>query len=387
MASSDTSRLMIATRMPTTALAFRGYNQTNLGRTPELLAAPAYRPTLERRLAEASQMCEAAIGRRVDLAARVADRVEADVDAYAEAIALVFAAELAQLDLLRDVHGVDPQRAGRAFGYSLGELTAVAAAGLYPIEAVMRIPLTLAEDCAAMAHRVTMAVVFSRKTTLSEAALQRVCEEVTAEGKGAIAISAIIAPNTMLVIGEGATLDRVRQRCENWDGPSVLLRSNDGVWPPLHTPLVSERHIPDRATLLIREVPRLTETPTPPIWSLVTGRREYEADSGRAVLRRWVDSPQRLWDVVHATLSSDVKTVLHVGPAPNVIPATFQRLAENVVKQTTQWSLSAVGKRTVQRMAGSAWMAPLLPRNGFLLRAPLIKQVILEDWLLENAPR
>ena len=377
----------LANRLPTTALSLRGYNQTNLGRTGELLAVPAYRDPVERRLAEASALCGAVTGRRVDLVARVVEEREAGLDAYAEAIALVFAAELAQLDILRDVHGIDHHKAGRVFGYSLGELTAVAAAGLYPLEAVMRIPLSLAEDCAALASKVTMGVVFSRKTALSEAALQRVCEEVTAEGCGAVAISAILAPNTMLVIGETDTLDRVRKRCDSWDGPPVLMRRNDGHWPPLHTPLVSELHIPDRATLMIRGVPRLTETPRPPIWSLVTGQREYEGDSGRSVLRKWIDSPQRLWDVVHATLASDTKTVLHVGPAPNVIPATFHRLAENVVKQTLQWSLSAVGKRTIQRMAGSAWMAPLLPKSGFLLRAPMIEQIILEDWLLEHAPK
>lgn len=377
----------LANRLPTTALALRGYNQTNLGRTGELLAVPAYRNAVEHRLAEASALCGAVTGRRVDLVARVADQREAGLDAYSEAIALVFAAELAQLDLLRDVHGIDHQKAGRAFGYSLGELTAVAAAGLYPLEAVMRIPLSLAEDCAALASKVTMGIFFSRKTALSEAALQRVCEEVTAEGCGAVAISAILAPNTMLVIGETDTLDRVRRRSESWGGPPVLLRRSDGLWPPLHTPLVSELHIPDRATLMIRGVPRLSETPRPPIWSLVTGQREYEGDSGRSVLRKWIDSPQRLWDVVHATLASDTRTVLHVGPAPNVIPATFHRLAENVVKQTLQWSLSAVGKRTIQRMAGSAWMAPLLPKSGFLLRAPMIEQIILEDWLLEHAPK
>ncbi len=377
----------LADRLPATALALRGYDQTNLGRTADLLAVPAYRHTVERRLAEAGALCESVTGRRVDLVARVVEQREPGLDAYAEAIALVFAVELAQLDLLREVHGVDPQKAGRAFGYSLGELTAVAVAGIYPLEAIMRIPLSLAEDCAALASKVTMGIVFSRKTSLSEAALQRVCEEVTAEGCGAVAISAILSPNTMLLIGESDTLERVRKRCDAWDGPPVLMRRNDGVWPPLHTPLVSELHVPDRATLMIRNVSRLSETPRPPIWSLVTGRREYEGDSGRMVLRRWIDSPQRLWDVVHATLASDVRTILHVGPAPNVIPATFHRLAENVVKQTLQWSLSAVGKRTIQRMAGSAWMAPLLPKSGFLLRAPMIEQVVLEDWLLDHAPR
>jgi len=38
-------------RLPTAALAFRGYNVVNLGRTPELLAHPRFGATVERRLA------------------------------------------------------------------------------------------------------------------------------------------------------------------------------------------------------------------------------------------------------------------------------------------------------------------------------------------------
>ncbi|CAN0381393.1 unnamed protein product, partial [Ectocarpus sp. 4 AP-2014] len=127
----------LANLLPTAALAFRGYNQTNLGRTPELLSLPAYRPILESRLAEASRLCSEATGRSVDLLARVATRSEPGLDAYAEAIALVFAAELAQLDLLREVHAIEPRGARAAFGYSLGELTAVIASGIYPLDAVM----------------------------------------------------------------------------------------------------------------------------------------------------------------------------------------------------------------------------------------------------------
>lgn len=375
----------LAARLPTTALAFRGYNVTNLGRTPELLAVPAYRPFLERRLAEASSLCAVATGQSIDLTRRVADRSEAGIDAYAEAVALVFAAELAQLDIAREVHDLDLLRASRAFGYSLGELTAVAAAGVYPLDAVMRIPLSLAEDCAALAPSVSMAIVFSRRAALSEPLVHGACEEVTSRGEGAVYVSAVLSPNTLLVLGEGETIDALRGWFERTSIP-VLVRRHEGLWPPLHTPLVCERHIPDRATLMIRGVPRLA-SPRLPIWSVVTGRREYESDSGRGVLRRWVDSPQRLWSVVEGVLASDVRTVLHVGPEPNVVPATFGRLADNVLKQTHDWSLASVGLRTVQRMAGSAWLAPMLPKSGFLLRAPLIEQVVLEDWLLDHAPR
>jgi [acyl-carrier-protein] S-malonyltransferase len=40
-------------RLGYTAFAFRGYNTTNLGRTSELLAHPAYGPVVERYLVEA----------------------------------------------------------------------------------------------------------------------------------------------------------------------------------------------------------------------------------------------------------------------------------------------------------------------------------------------
>ena len=38
----------IRERQATTAFCFRGYNNTNLGRTPELLDHPAYGPVLSR---------------------------------------------------------------------------------------------------------------------------------------------------------------------------------------------------------------------------------------------------------------------------------------------------------------------------------------------------
>ncbi|QDT68595.1 hypothetical protein MalM25_15180 [Planctomycetes bacterium MalM25] len=373
-------------RIASSALAFRGYNQTNLGRTPELLEIPAYRATMERRLLEAADLCEQATGRPTDLVARVTDRAEPGLERYAEAIAIVFAAEMAQVDLLREVHGVEVGGAKMAYGYSLGELVAVAVSGLYPIEQMMRPPLELATDCASMASECTMAVLFSRSESLNEARIHRLCEEITAAGEGAVAVSAVLSPNTLLVLGEGETIRRLKSECKTLEGPAIHVRNNDGLWPPLHTPLVRRLHVPDRAALMIRESTRLSETPRPPIWSLVTGRREYEEDSGREVLRRWVDSPQRLWDVVEATLAADVRTVIHIGPEPNVIPATFTRLADNVVKQTLAWSLSGVGMRTVQQMAHSSWLTPLLPRSGCLLRAPRVEHVVLEDWLLENAP-
>ena len=58
-------------RMPRTALAFRGYNVTNLGRSGELMAHATYGPVVRDSLRNASVLCSEVIGKAVDLEARV----------------------------------------------------------------------------------------------------------------------------------------------------------------------------------------------------------------------------------------------------------------------------------------------------------------------------
>src|SRR5262245_14157546 len=96
----------LQTKISTTAFAFRGYNTTNLSRTPELLAHPAYGPTIRDHLRRASAICAEVTGRPVDLEGRVRRREEPNLERYAEAIALVMAVDLAQVQLLEDFHGV-----------------------------------------------------------------------------------------------------------------------------------------------------------------------------------------------------------------------------------------------------------------------------------------
>jgi len=58
--------------LPTAAFAFRGYNTTNLGRTSDLLAHPAYGPIVQHWLERGSDVCAATIGRPVDFGKGVA---------------------------------------------------------------------------------------------------------------------------------------------------------------------------------------------------------------------------------------------------------------------------------------------------------------------------
>jgi [acyl-carrier-protein] S-malonyltransferase len=126
------------------------------------------------------------------------------------------------------------------------------------------------------------------------------------------------------------------------------------------------------------------QPPCPPVFSLVTGDVSYDDFHARDILRDWADHPQRLWDAVYATLAGGITTVIHVGPAPNVIPATFHRLGENIRQQTAGRSLGKMGMRAAAGLARRPWLSALLPSRAALLRAPLLKHVILEDWLLEH---
>jgi [acyl-carrier-protein] S-malonyltransferase len=186
----------------------------------------------------------------------------------------------------------------------------------------------------------------------------------------------------LLVLGQQDTVDRLTERLRGVTGPAIHVRKNDHRWPPLHMPIVWERAVPNRARVMMHTIRGGFTRPTPPIVSLVTGKMSYTEDNCRELVGQWIDHPQRLWDAVCATLSAGVRTVIHVGPEPNLIPATFERLAANVREQIQGRSLSSLSMRAVGGMARQSWLRALLPHRAALLHAPQLEHVILEDWLL-----
>jgi [acyl-carrier-protein] S-malonyltransferase len=375
-----------ATDLSRAALAFRGYNITNLGRTAELLAVPTYRPILEHELARFGDICSEVVGRPVDLKSRVVDSREPGLEAYAESVALIVAIEVAQLRILQEIHGVDTTRTAFSFGYSLGELVAVSCAGIFAPDHMIRVPLAMAADSVALAHDVTMGVLFSRGPSIALSQVERLCEDITSEGQGTIGVSSILSPNTYLLLGQRETIDRFRQLMKQRLPHRAQLRINEHRWPPLHTAIARQRNIPDRAAVMMETLPGGYGGLSTQVFSLVTGSLSYKTTSARAILRQWVDHPQRLWDAIDYCLAEGIETVIHVGPEPNLIPATFNRLSENVQQETEGKSLASMGLRAVSGIARHPWLAGILPARTNLLRAPYVKHVILEDWLLGNAP-
>jgi len=367
------------------ALAFRGYNVTNLGRSPELLEHPVYGPVVADHLAAASEVCARVTRRPVDLVSMVRQRRETSLDTYAEAIGMIVAIEQAQLQLLQDCFAIDYRQARMSYGFSLGEISALVAGGVIDMGEALRVPLTMAEDCVELARDTTLGVLFSRGAALPVDEIERLCLRVNNRGQGVIGISAILSPNSVLVMGTGSSLqilaDRIQQVQEALPA-GVHLRRNESHWPPLHTPIMWERSIPNRSAAMMHTLRGGFVAPRPPVCSLVTGTFSYDDHNARQILARWVDHPQRLWDVVYETLARGIDTVVHVGPQPNIIPATFHRLAVDVESQTRH----SVSMRALSAVIRRPWLQSLLPKRAALLRAPRIQQVNLEDWLLAHDP-
>lgn len=371
-------------RMSRTAFAFRGYNVTNLGRTPELLAHWAYGPIVEAYLRSASELCADIIKRPVDLVDRVrAGRETTGLAEYAEDIALIVAVEMAQIQLLEEFFGIRLAQARLAFGYSLGECTALMATGVYPTHDLLRVPLAMADDCAALAHDVTLAVLISRGPVLDFDEVRRLCLEVSQTGKGVVDISSYLSPNSVLLMCQNGSLERLTPRVHEVFRGAVNVRRHRDRYPPLHTPIMWQRSIPNRAAVLLQTTPGGFQAPAPAILSMVTGDFSYQEFNSRELIHRWVDHPQRLWDVVYRVLADGVETVVHVGPNPNLLPAIFRRLSNNIIAQMDGRGLGSFGRRTISRLVRRPWLTRVLPSAAVLFRAPFVEQIILEDWLLD----
>ena len=126
-----------------------------------MLAHPAYGSIVEAHLREASQLCADVVKRPVDLVARVREKRDTrGLEDYAEDVALIVAVEIAQLRLLEEFFAIKLPKARYAFGYSLGECAALIAAGVYEMPALLRVALSMSDDCADLAKEVTLGVLF-----------------------------------------------------------------------------------------------------------------------------------------------------------------------------------------------------------------------------------
>jgi len=369
-------------RITTAAFAFRGYDATNVGRGPELLEHPAYGPVVRAALDTASALCSDILREKVDLAARVLAREPSTLDTFVQDIGAIVSMEVAQVRLLEEFFDVPIHQARLSFGHSIGELSALVLGGVYEMEQLLPIPLALATDCVELAAGTTMGILSVHGGVLQIEDVEHLCASISRRRHGLIGPSTYFSPYQVLLLGQGDTLDLVEDEMRAYLPAGVTLRRRPNHWPPLHTPLVWERNIPNRTAMAMYHIGGGDRKPTPQVVSCTTGAPSYDEWNSRVILADWTDHPQRVWDVMENTLASGAELVIHVGPEPKLFPTGFERLSHRIMKQLKMRHLDRLGSSVIPSLSRNGWLNRKLPTNAVLLRAPFLNHIILEDWLL-----
>jgi len=369
-------------QITTAAIAFRGYDASNLGRSPELLEHSVYGPIVREMLGRASVVSADVLKKEVDLAARVAAREPATLETFVQDTATIVAMELAQVRILEEVFEIPVREAMLSFGHSIGELAALVLGGVYEMEQLLPIPLSLAHDCADLTADTMLGILTSPSGTLEPERVQRLCSAISSRGHGLVGPSTFLSPYQVILLGQADTLDLLEAEMREYLPAAVTLRRRPNHWPPLHTPLVWERSVPNRAAVALYHTGGGNQRPRPDVVSCTTGRANYDEWNSREILTEWTDHPQRLWDAMEHTLASGAELVIHVGPEPKLIPMAFERLSGKVMKQLKTRHLDSLGRRVLPSISRNAWLARRLPHNAVVIRAPFVNHLILEDWLL-----
>jgi [acyl-carrier-protein] S-malonyltransferase len=381
-AAQTISREDLKKRIATAVLAFRGYDLTNLGRGPELLEHRVYGPVVRAALESASALCGDVLGQKVDLAARVLAREPSTLETFVHDIGTIVSMELAQIRLLEEIFEIPVPQARLSFGHSIGELSALVVGGMYTMEQLLPIPLALATDCAELTANTTMGILSTQGNTLQIEDVQHLCSSISSRGQGLIGPSTYLSPFQVLLLGQGNTLDLLEQEMGDFLPTGVTLRRKPNRWPPLHTPLVWERNIPNRTAMMMYHTAGGLQKPTPSVLSCTTGLANYDAWNSRAILADWTDHPQRLWDALEYSLASGAELVIHVGPDPKLLTTCFDRLSHRIMKQLKLRHLDRLGSSVIPSIGRNGWLTRKLPANAVLLRAPFVEHLVLEDWLL-----
>jgi [acyl-carrier-protein] S-malonyltransferase len=371
-------------QVATAAFAFRGYDTTNLGRSAELLAHPVYGPVVQGFLDRASVVCADVLKRPVDLGERVRAEPPSTLETFVEDTATIVAMELAQIQLLETIFEVPVRDAALSFGHSIGELSALVLGGVFDMEQLLPVPLRLAHDCAGLTADTTLGILSSPSSVLEAERVHRLCAMISSRGHGLVGPSTYLSPYQVLLLGQGDTLNLLEEEMRTFLPAAVTLRRRPNQWPPLHTPLVWEKSVPNRAAWDLYHTKGGDRKPKPTVISCTTGEANYDGWNSREILTEWTDHPQRLWQVMEQTLASGVELVIHVGPSPKLIPTAFDRLSGRIMKQLKSRYLDGLGRRVLPSISRSQWLARTLPMNAILFRAPFVNHVLLEDWLLDQ---
>jgi [acyl-carrier-protein] S-malonyltransferase len=226
----------------------------------------------------------------------------------------LFAVAAAVLAALRARFGVEPSAPGAALGLSLGEYTALHAAGSLSFEEGLRLVSKRGESMqrASEARPSGMASVLG----LPEAAVEEACRE--ASRSGVCAIANRNAPGQVVIGGENAALDAAEGLLRSRGARRVVRLRVAGAF---HTECMRPA-----AEALAAELARVEILPPRvPFYSNVTGGRVGEPSEIRSLLAAQVCSPV-LWESCQrSALRAGVRRYLELPPG-NVLRGLLRKI-------------------------------------------------------------
>lgn len=187
-------------------------------------------------------------------------------------------------------------------GHSLGEFSALHAAGVLSTEETLRLVVArgkLMHEAAGKADGGMIAV-----KNLDAAAISAILAEHS--GDGGTCIANYNAPDQVVLSGDWESLRQVHSQVAKRGGQATVLN----VAGPWHSRWMQEAAV--KFESLMNSV--IFRPPLCPVFLNVTGRATSDADEIRNVMRRQMTSPVRWQSIIRGMLMAGVDLFLEVGP-------------------------------------------------------------------------
>ena len=92
--------------------------------------------------------------------------------------------QIAQVRILEEVFDIPVRQARLSFGHSIGELAALVLGGVYQMEQLLPVPLSLATDCAELTADTTLGILSVHGATLQIEDVEHLCASISRRGTG-----------------------------------------------------------------------------------------------------------------------------------------------------------------------------------------------------------
>ncbi|MDQ7039605.1 MAG: ACP S-malonyltransferase [Rhodothermus sp.] len=200
-------------------------------------------------------------------------------------------------------------------GHSLGEYSALAAAGALSFEAGLRL-VRLRGQLMAEAGRTrpgTMAAILG----LEDDVVETLCQEVRDEGGGFVQPANYNAPGQVVISGEVAAVEQAAEKARARGARRVVMLPVSGAF---HSPLMEEAS--RRLAEAIAQVP--LQPPRCPVYLNVTAAPTTDPEEIRTRLVEQMLAPVRFTQMLHRMQADGFTAFLEVGPG-NVLSALVRR--------------------------------------------------------------